>query len=72
MAPQVFAILRVVFFFIATPVVFNALQAIDVGKFFRPHSTNQIRLLVMVGAIILGYFFADVIVSLFEHVIGLF
>lgn len=68
----VFMILRVVLFFVATPVVFNALQAIDVSKVFRANSTNHIRILMMVVSIILGYFFADVLVSLVEHVSGLF
>lgn len=68
----IFAILRIVLFFVATPFVYKALQALDFSQIFRPNSTDQIRLIMMFLSVILGYFFIDVLVSLFESLNLLF
>ncbi|MFH0992873.1 MAG: DUF1146 family protein, partial [bacterium] len=64
-------ILRIILFFIATPFVYKALQALDFSKLFMNNSSSQIRLLLIVLSFIMGYLFIDVIVSLFEHLNGL-
>lgn len=69
--PIVFDIARLILFFIGTIFVYNALQAIDLSKLFKPNSTNQIRFIYMVISVILGYLFVDAFVSLFEMMNGL-
>ncbi|HOP57382.1 MAG TPA: DUF1146 domain-containing protein [Bacillota bacterium] len=66
--PWVFVITRIVVFFVATAFIFNGLKAVNFEKIFRPNSSGQIRLLIMVLSIVLGYLFADTFVSLFESV----
>jgi len=68
---KVFLILRIILFFVATPFVYKALQALDFSKLFLNNSSSQIRLLLIVLSFIMGYLFIDVIVSLFEHLNGL-
>jgi uncharacterized integral membrane protein (TIGR02327 family) len=70
--PIVFDIARLILFFVATLFVYNALQALDLGKLFKPNSTNQIRFIYMVLSVILGYLFVDAFVSLFETMNSLF
>jgi uncharacterized integral membrane protein (TIGR02327 family) len=70
--PNVFLVLRIVLFFVATPFVYKALQSLDLSRIFKANSTDQIRIVLMVLSIILGYFFVDVLMSLFEHVNDLF
>ncbi len=70
--PDVFLILRVVLFFVATPFVYKALQALDLSRLFKANSGDQIRIIFMVLSIIMGYFFVDVLMSLFEHLNDLF
>jgi uncharacterized membrane protein YwzB len=62
-----FLIARIILFFVATYFIFNALQAIDLSKIFKKNSSDNIRFLFMVMAIILGHLFVDAIISLFEH-----
>ncbi len=69
---QVFTISRIVLFFVASVFIFRAMQAIDFSKIFRRNSSDQIRFLFMVIAIILGYLFVDAVISLFELVNTLF
>lgn len=64
--PIVFDIARLILFFVGAIFVYNALQAIDLTKMFKPNSTNQIRFIFMVISVILGYLFVDAFVSLFE------
>ncbi|MDD3126647.1 MAG: DUF1146 domain-containing protein [Candidatus Izemoplasmatales bacterium] len=68
MNDYVFSVLRIVLFFIATPFVFKALQAVDFSRLFKANSSNQIRLIIIFLSVIIGYFFIDVLVSLFEYV----
>jgi len=68
---EVFLIARIVMFFIATPFIYKALQAVDLSKIFKANSSDQIRFIYMVIAIILGYLFVDALVSLFENMNGL-
>lgn len=68
---MVFAISRIILFFVATVFVYNALQAIDFSKIFRQNSGNQIRFILMVLSVILGFLFVDAIISLFEILNGL-
>ncbi|MGD9963962.1 MAG: DUF1146 family protein [Candidatus Izemoplasmatales bacterium] len=70
--PSVFFISRIVLFFIATMFIFKTIQAIDLAKVFKPNSGDQIRFLYMIISVILGYFFVDAIVSLFENLNNLF
>ncbi|MDD3841926.1 MAG: DUF1146 family protein [Candidatus Izemoplasmatales bacterium] len=72
MADYVFPILRIVLFFVSTPFVFRALQAVDFSRLFKANSSEQIRLIVMILSVIMGYFFIDVLVSLIEHVYSIF
>jgi uncharacterized membrane protein YwzB len=67
-----FLLMRILLFFVATPFVYRALQALDFAKVFRANSGIQIRLILMMLSVILGYFFIDVLVSLFESVNALF
>ncbi|MDD3129319.1 MAG: DUF1146 family protein [Candidatus Izemoplasmatales bacterium] len=69
---NVFLISRIILFFVASIFIFKAIQAIDVSKFFRKNSGDQIRFLFMVVSIILGFLFVDAIVSLFEYLNDLF
>ena len=69
---SVFLVSRIILFFVATMFIFKAMQAIDFSKIFRRNSGDQIRFLFMVISIILGYFFVDAIVSLFENLNNLF
>ncbi|MDY0023679.1 MAG: DUF1146 family protein [Candidatus Izemoplasmatales bacterium] len=69
---SVFLVSRIILFFVATMFIFKAMQAIDFAKIFRRNSGDQIRFLFMVISIILGYFFVDAIVSLFENLNNLF
>lgn len=62
-----FLIARILLFFVATIFIFNALQAVDLSKIFKKNSTDQIRFIYMVIAIILGHLFVDAIISLFEN-----
>lgn len=62
-----FLIVRIILFFVATMFIFNALQAINLEKIFKKNSTDKIRFLYMVMAIILGHLFVDAIISLFEY-----
>jgi len=62
-----FLIARIILFFVATIFIFNALQAIDLSKIFKKNSSDSIRFLYMVIAIILGHLFVDAIISLFEY-----
>lgn len=62
-----FLVARIILFFVATYFIFNALQAIDISKIFKKNSSENIRFLYMVFAIILGYLFVDAIISLFEY-----
>lgn len=64
---SVFFIVRIILFFVATIFIFNALQAVDLSKIFKKNSTDQIRFIYMVIAIILGHLFVDAIISLFEN-----
>jgi uncharacterized integral membrane protein (TIGR02327 family) len=67
-----FAIARIILFFIATPMVYKALQAIDFSRVFRANATEQIRLIMMILSVILGYLFIDAIVNLVELAADLF
>jgi len=67
-----FLVTRIILFFIATIYIFNALQAIDFSKLFKKNSSDQIRFLYMVFAIILGHLFVDAIISLFEYMNQIF
>ncbi len=64
--PNVFLVARIILFFIATLFIYKAMQALDINRFFRRNSGDQIRFLFMVVAIILGYLFVDAFMSLFE------
>lgn len=64
--PIVFIIARMILFFVASVFVYNALQAVDFSRFFRQNSGNQIRFIIMVISVILGYLFVDAFISLFE------
>lgn len=64
---DVFIIARIVLFFIATPFIYKALQALDLGRIFKANSGDQIRFIYMVISIILGYLFIDALISLFEN-----
>lgn len=64
---SVFLISRIILFFVATMFIFKTIQAVDLAKVFKPNSGEQIRFLYMVISVILGYFFVDAIVSLFEN-----
>lgn len=68
---EVFLIARIILFFVATPFIYKALQAIDLGKIFKANSGDQIKFIFMVLSIILGYLFVDALVSLFENMNGL-
>jgi uncharacterized integral membrane protein (TIGR02327 family) len=70
--PMVFVIARILLFFIATPFVYKALQAVDFSKFFHNNASDQIRFILMILSVILGYFFVDAILSLVESAAGLF
>ncbi len=70
--PIVFSIARVILFFVATVFCYNALQAVDFSKMFRQNSSSQIRFILMVVSVILGFLFVDAIISLFEIVNNLF
>jgi len=65
---NVFIITKIVMFFVAVVFIFRAMQAIDFSKIFHKNSSDQIRFLFMVIAIILGYLFVDAIISLLESV----
>ena len=65
---DVFTITKIIMFFVAVVFIFRAMQAIDFAKIFRKNSSDQIRFLFMVIAIILGYLFVDAVVSIFELV----
>ena len=69
---DVFVISRVILFFAAVIFIFRAMQSIDYSKIFRSNSSDQIRFLFMVIAIILGYLFVDAIMSLLEGINSLF
>lgn len=69
---EVFTISRIVLFFVATLFIFRAMQAIDFSKIFRKNSSDQIRFLFMVIAIVLGFLFVDAVISLFELLNSLF
>ena len=71
-SPNVFFLSRIILFFVATIFIFRALQAIDFSKLFKKNSGDQIRFILMVIAIILGYLFVDALVSLFENLNQLF
>ncbi|MDA3931124.1 MAG: DUF1146 family protein [Tenericutes bacterium] len=62
-----FLIARIILFFVATMYIFKALQSVELSKIFKKNSTDNIRFLFMVIAIILGHLFVDAIISLFEH-----
>ena len=64
---DVFIIARIVLFFIATPFIYKALQALDLSRIFKANSSDQIRFIYMVVSIILGYLFIDALISLFEN-----
>ncbi|MBN2541097.1 MAG: DUF1146 domain-containing protein [Bacilli bacterium] len=67
--PQsVFIISKIIMFFVATIFVFRAMQALDTSKIFKNNSTDQIRFLYMIVAIILGYLFVDAVISILESV----
>jgi uncharacterized membrane protein YwzB len=70
--PIVFSISRIILFFATTLMIYNAMQALDLGRIFQRNSANQIRFVFIVLSVILGYLFADAIVSLFELVNGMF
>jgi len=70
--PVVFTIARIILFFVATPFVYKALQAVDFSKLFHNNASDQIRFILMVLSVILGYFFVDAILSLVESASGLF
>ena len=63
----VFLVSRIVLFFVATPFIYRALQALDLSKLFKANSSDQIRFIYMVISIILGYLLIDALVSLFEN-----
>ena len=65
---NIFLISRIILFFIAVVFIFRAMQAIDFSKMFKKNSSDQIKFLFMVIAIILGYLFVDAIMSIFEWV----
>ncbi|XMB71901.1 DUF1146 family protein [Mycoplasmatota bacterium WC30] len=66
--PNIFIISRIVLFFIAVVFIFRAMQAIDFSKMFKKNSSDQIRFIFMVVAIVLGYLFVDAVMSIFEWV----
>lgn len=68
---MVFTISRIILFFVATLFVYNALQAVDFSKMFKQNSTNQIRFILMIVSVIIGFLFVDAIISLFEMLNGL-
>jgi len=73
MFPQsVFMVSRIILFFIATPFVYRALQAVDLSKVFKPNASEEIRFILMITSVILGFLFVDALVSLFEYVNNLF
>jgi uncharacterized membrane protein YwzB len=69
---RIFVISRIILFFVAVVFIFRAMQAIDFSKIFRKNSSDQIRFIFMVIAIILGYLFVDAIMSILEYVDSLF
>jgi uncharacterized integral membrane protein (TIGR02327 family) len=69
---NVFRILRIILFFVATPFVFRALQALDFSRLFKENSSDQIRLILMILSVVLGYAFIDVLLSLIENATSLF
>ncbi len=69
---NVFMVSRIILFFIATPFVYRALQSIDLSKVFKPDASDEIRFVLMVTSVILGFLFVDALVSLFEFVNNLF
>jgi uncharacterized integral membrane protein (TIGR02327 family) len=70
--PIAFAIVRFVLFFPVTYAVYYHLQALEWNKLFKPNSSNAIRFLFMIVAVVLGYLFVDVFVSLIEYVNTIF
>jgi len=70
--PIVFVIARILLFFVATPFVYKSLQALDFSKLFQQNASDQIRFILMILSVILGYFFVDAILSLVESATGLF
>ncbi len=68
---DVFTISKIIMFFVAAVFIFRAMQAIDFSKIFKKNSSDQIRFLFMVVAIILGYLFVEAVISIFEMVNGL-
>ncbi len=64
--PNVFLISRIILFFVAAIFIYRALQAIDFSKMFKRNSGDQIRFILMVVSIIMGFLFVDAIMSLFE------
>ncbi len=69
---SVFVISKIIMFFVATVFIFRAMQALDMEKIFKKNSSDQIRFLYMIVAIILGYLFVDAIISILESVNNLF
>lgn len=72
LSPDVFYITRIILFFFATWFIYKALQAIDFSKIFKRNSGDQIRFLLMIVSVILGFLFVDAIISLFEYLNNLF
>jgi uncharacterized integral membrane protein (TIGR02327 family) len=70
--PIAFAIVRFVLFFPVTYAVYYHLQALEWNKLFKPNSSNAIRFLFMIVAVVLGYLFVDVFVSLIENISTIF
>lgn len=64
---SVFLVSRIILFFVATPFIYRAFQALDLSKLFKANSSDQIRFIYMVISIILGYLLIDALVSLFEN-----
>jgi uncharacterized membrane protein YwzB len=64
---NVFALLRILLFFVVTPFLYRALQSLDVDALFKNDQPKQIRLVLVAGAFIGGYLFVEAIVSLFEN-----
>ncbi len=62
-----FYVSRIILTFVATIFIFNAAQRIDVSKIFKPDSTGEIKLIIIVLSFIIGYLFSNAIVSLFQE-----
>jgi len=65
MDPRVEGLLHIVLFFIVTPFMYKALNAVDFQRLFKANSTGSIRLILVTLSVILSYLFVTALLSLF-------